>query len=135
MSKLEIAFQSLKVVLGIFIAVLVFGYTHQPAKLGSVYGSPAFNDYTDATLATTTLANYPGILHTLTVTTPVASSVIKVYDAASTSTATTLIATISIPSTPITAPFTLLFDNIQASGLTVAQSGATSTFTAEYQQN
>jgi hypothetical protein len=113
----------------------MYGVTRPVAKLGQVYGVSAFNDYTDATLATTTLANYPGILHTLTVTTPVASSVINVYDAASTSTATTLVATISIPSTPITAPFTLLFDNIHTKGLTVVQSGATSTLTAEYQQN
>ena len=131
---------SSKILSGIIVVLVVaFGFffftAKAPTKLGSVYGTPAFNDYTDAVSATTTLATYPGILHAIVVGTPVASSVIKVYDAASTSTATTLIATISIPSTPITAPFTLLFDNIQASGLTVAQSGATSTFTAEYQQN
>ena len=129
-----------KILSGIIVVLVLacgfFFFTAKaPVKLGGVYGVSAFNDYTDATLATTTLATYPGILHTIVVGTPVASSVIKVYDAASTSTATTLIATISIPSTPITAPFTLLFDNIQASGLTVAQSGATSTLTAEYQQN
>ena len=135
MTKLEIAFQSLKVVLGIFIAVLVFGYTHQPAKLGSVYGSPAFNSYVDATSATATLAAYPGTLHTLTVTTPVASSVIKVCDSATSSSCAVVVATITIPSTPITAPFTLTFDNIMNNGLTVVQTGASSTITAEYQQN
>ena len=82
MSKLEIAFQSVKVALGIFIAFLVFGYVKPVQKLGSVYGNPAFNDYTYAVSATTTLATYPGILHVINVTTPVASSVIKVYDLA-----------------------------------------------------
>jgi hypothetical protein len=135
MSKLEIAFQSLKVVLGIFIAVLVFGYTHQPAKLGAgVYGTPAFNDYTDATLATTTLANYPGILHTILVTTPVANSVITVYDSASSTTASTVVAKITVPATA-TNPFELTFDNIFTKGLTIQQATATSTLTAEYQQN
>jgi hypothetical protein len=134
MTKLEIAFQSLKVVLGVFIAVLVFGYTHQPAKLGSVYGSPAFNSKTDAVSATTTLATYPGILHTIVVGTPVANSVITVCDSATSSSCAKVVATITIPSSA-PAPFELTFDNIFASGLTVAQSGATSTLTAEYQQN
>ena len=137
MSKAEYIFQSVKVALGIFIAFLVFGYVKPVQKLGSVYGNPAFNDYTYAVSATTTLATYPGILHVINVTTPVASSVIKVYDlATSTSVASsTPIATIAIPSTPITAPFNLTFDNIMVNGLTVVQSGATSTLTAEYQQN
>jgi len=244
MTRLEILFQSVKVALGIFIAFLVFGYVKPVQKLGSVYGNPAFNDYVDAVAPTTTLANYPGILHVIDVTSPVASSIITVYDSASsvltpatkatgtftfgvsstsTSTATgtyfglvngltitsaslnngstsvavatafatavnasstslngitassasnvvtltapvqsvpftlsvtsstqnclavastytaptgsPVIATISIPSTPITAPFTLTFDNIMVNGLTVVQSGATSTLTAEYQQN
>ena len=135
MSKAEYIFQSVKVALGIFIAFLVFGYVKPVQKLGSVYGSPAFNDYTDAASATTTLATYPGILHVINVTTPVASSVITVYDSASSTTASTTVAKISIPSTPITAPFTLTFDNIMVNGLTVVQSGATSSITAEYQQN
>ncbi len=137
MTKLETIFQSIKVLIGIFIAVVLFGFTKASAptqKLGSVYGTPSFNDYTDAALATTTLANYPGILHTITVASPATSSVITVYDAASTSTASTVVATITIPSTAV-APFTLTFDNIQTKGLTVVQSGATSTITAEYKQN
>ena len=136
MSKLEIAFQSVKVAIGVFLAFLAFGYTHQPVKLGEIYGVSAFNDYVDATSATTTLATYPGILHTINVTTPVANSVIAVYDAVSSSTATTTnrIALITLPATTTT-PFTLIFDNIFAKGLTVSQSGASSTLTAEYQQN
>ena len=135
MSKLEIFFQSLKVLIGVFLAVLVFNYVHPVQKLGSVYGNPSFDDYTLATLATTTLAAFPGILHTIVVTTPVASSVITVYDSASSTTASTTVAKITIPSTPITAPFSLSFDNSFYNGLTVVQSGATSTLTAEYQQN
>ena len=103
-------------------------------KLGGVYGVSAFNDYTDATLATTTLATYPGILHTIVVGTPVANSVITVCDSATSSSCAKVVATITIPSSA-PAPFELTFDNIFASGLTVAQSGATSTLTAEYQQN
>lgn len=125
-------------IVGLAVIVVGLGFLiFRPAKaptLGSVYSSPAFNDYTDATMATTTLANYPGILHTILVTTPVANSVITVYDAASTSTATTVIAKITVPSTAAN-PFELTFDNIQTKGLTVVQSGATSTLTAEYQQN
>ena len=122
--------------LAVIVGVGIFGYNsfHTTAKLGQVYGVSAFNDYTDATMATTTLANYPGILHVIDVTTPVANSVITVYDAASTSTATTVIAKITVPSTAAN-PFELTFDNIQTKGLTVVQSGATSTLTAEYQQN
>ena len=139
MTKLEIAFQSVKVALGIFLAFLAFGYTHQPVKLGQIYGVSAFNDYVDSTSATTTLASYPGILHTITVTTPVANSVITVYDVATTTAAavasSSVVASIKIPATVSSTPFTLLFDNIFTKGLTVLQSGASSTLTAEYQQN
>ena len=247
MTKLEIAFQSVKVLIGVFIAVVIFGFVHPataPTKLGQVYGVSAFNDLTDATLATTTLATYPGILHTILVTTPVANSVITVYDSAnnavipatlatgtvtfgSTTTATStatgtyailvngltitsasvnngsttvdaaaaltaainasstvlngitatstttnvvtltsafkglnfslslanalqngitlataytaskgspVVATITIPASA-PAPFELTFDNIFVNGLTVVQATATSTLTAEYQQN
>jgi hypothetical protein len=134
MSKTEIIFQSVKVAIGIFLAFMVFGYVHPAQKLGSVYGNPSFDDYTSATLATTTLAAFPGILHTIVVATPIANSVITVYDSASSTTASTTVAKITIPSTA-PAPFSLSFDNSMYSGLTVAQSGATSTLTAEYQQN
>lgn len=123
--------------LAILLGVGIYAYNSLkpvPQKLGNIYGVSAFNDYTDATLATTTLANYAGILHVIDVTTPIANSVITVYDAASTSTATTVVAKITVPSTA-TNPFELTFDNIQTTGLTVAQSGATSSLTAEYQQN
>jgi len=123
--------------LAILLGVGIYAYNSfhvVPQNLGGVYGTPAFNDYTDATLATTTLANYAGILHVIDVTTPIANSVITVYDAASTSTATTVVAKITVPSTA-TNPFELTFDNIFKSGLTVVQTGASSTITAEYQQN
>ena len=123
----------------IVILVVAFGFffftPKAPTKLGGVYGTPAFNDYTDAAQGTTTLAAFPGVLHTLTVTTPVASSVIKVCDSATSSSCAVVVATITIPSTPITAPFTLTFDNIFNNGLTIQQSTATSTLTAEYQIN
>jgi hypothetical protein len=75
-------------------------------------------------------------LHTVTIATPVANSVINVFDAATTSTATTsrLVATITLP-TATSTPFTLTFDNAMVYGLTVSQSGASSTITAEYNQN
>jgi len=138
MTKLEIAFQSVKVAIGIFVAFLVFGYVHPATKLGAgVYGTPAFNDYLDSTSATTTLANYPGILHTISVTVPAANSIISVYDSATTTivTSTVLVASIKIPATVSSTPFTLTFDNIFTQGLTVLQSGASSTLTAEFQQN
>ena len=125
-------------IVGLVVIVVGLGFLiFRPAKaptLGSVYSSPAFNDYTDATMATTTLANYPGILHTILVTTPVANSVITVYDSASSTTASTVVAKITIPSSA-PAPFELTFDNIFNNGLTIQQSTATSTLTAEYQQN
>lgn len=128
-----------KILSGIIVVLVLacgfFFFTAKaPTKLGAIYGTPAFNDYVDATQATTTLAAYPGILHTILVTTPVANSVITVYDSASSTTASTVVAKITIPASA-PAPFELTFDNIFTKGLTVVQSGATSTLTAEYQQN
>jgi hypothetical protein len=129
-----------KILSGIIVVLVLacgfFFFTHQPVKLGQVYGVSAFNDYVDSTSATTTLATYPGILHTILVNTPIANSVIKIIDANSTTTAAsgTVIATITVPSTAAN-PFELTFDNIMTKGLTVVQSGATSTLTAEFQQN
>jgi hypothetical protein len=128
-----------KILSGIIVVLVLacgfFFFTAKaPTKLGSVYGVSAFNDYTDATLATTTLANYPGILHTILVTTPVANSVITVYDSASSTTASTVVAKITVPATAAN-PFELTFDNIFTKGLTIQQATATSTLTAEYQQN
>ena len=138
MTKLEIAFQSVKVAIGIFLAFLAFGYTHQPVKLGQVYGVPAYEDFSYSTSATTTLARFPGNLHTIVIGTPVANSVITVYDVATSTSAivasSTAVVEITIPATA-TAPFSLSFDNRFYNGLTVVQSGATSTLTAEYQQN
>jgi hypothetical protein len=45
-----------------------------------------------------------------------------------------VVAKITVPATAAN-PFELTFDNIQAKGLTVVQSGATSTVTFEYNQN
>jgi hypothetical protein len=126
-----------KILSGIIVVLVLacgfFFFTAKaPTKLGSVYGTPAFDDYADATLATTTLATFGGILHTIVITNPVSNSVINVYDAASTSTAVTPIATITIPSSSTQTPFTLTFDNINVNGLTISQATATSTLTAEY---
>ena len=128
-----------KILSGIIVVLVLacgfFFFTAKaPTKLGSVYSSPAFNDLTDATLVTTTLATYPGILHTILVTTPVANSVITVYDSASSTTASTVVAKITIPASA-PAPFELTFDNIFTKGLTIQQATATSTLTAEFQQN
>ena len=130
----ETIFNVIKVAIGLVIIALFFrGTPTAPAKLGSSqYGVPAFDDFQDATSATTTLATFPAILHTIVVTQPVSNSVISVYDAASTSTATTAIITITIPSSTTQTPFTLTFDNINVNGLTISQATATSTLTVEY---
>jgi len=136
MSKIEFTFQSIKVALGLVVAFLLFGYTHQikAPVFGSALYTPTYSNYTDSALATTTLAAWAGTLHTISVTTPVASSVITVCDSAATTTCAVVVAKITIPSTA-PAPFTLHFDGQFVNGLTVVQATATSTLTADYQQN
>ena len=116
----------------VLAGIAVYGLSHRSVKLGSVYGTPAFDDYTDATLATTTLATFGGILHTIVITNPVSNSVITVCDSATTSSCGTTVAVITIPSSSVQEPFTLTFDNINVNGLTIQQATATSTLTAEY---
>jgi hypothetical protein len=104
-------------------------------KLGvGAFQIPTYNYLTDLTSATTTLATYPGTIHSVTVATPVANSVITIYDSASSTTASTVVARITVPSAA-PAPFTLLFDTSLTQGLTVVQTGASSTMTISYKQN
>lgn len=98
---------------------------------GSLY-IPAYIDYQDSVSATTTLASFSGVLHTIVFTKPVAGSVINVYDSATTTTPTVLLASMAVTSTGN--PFTLTFDVNTVNGLTVVQTGATSTMTLTYQQ-
>ena len=121
------------IALGIIAAFAIGFYVHTPsAKLGSALYTPTYTDYSDKTQATTTLAAFPGTLHTVIFGNPVAGSVVTICDSATSSSCATVVATLTIPST--TAPFTLTFDNQFTNGLTVYQATATSTITFEYQQ-
>lgn len=100
---------------------------------GSLY-VPEYVVTSTATQATTTLYAFPGVLHTVSVTKPVNNSVITIYDSATTTSPTVAPVVITIANAS-TSPFTLQIDGSFANGLTVAQSGATSTITFSYQQN
>lgn len=121
-------------VAGFFIgAIGFFVKLNPPQNLGS--GSlyiPSYEYSQEATQATTTLFAFSGVLHTLSITKPVTNSIISVYDSATSTSPTVLIAQVTI--SPTSTPFSLFFDTRVINGLTIAQSGATSTLTASYQQ-
>lgn len=129
-----------KVFIGLF-ALIVFGvaiYSTRPITEPS-FGSaslyvPTYVNALDAAVATTTIANFPGVLHSVTIDTPISGNVITVYDSASTSTASVVIAKITEPSSTTIAPVTLQFDGSFINGLTITQT-ASSTLTVNYQQN
>lgn len=73
------------------------------------------------TAATTVVKTTNGILHTVTINTPVASGVVTLYDNASTS--GTVIGAITLPSTLIEGPITLTYDAYFVNGLTVISTG------------
>lgn len=98
---------------------------------GSLY-VPAYIDYYTSS-ASTTLATFPGVLHTIVIGKAAAGSVITVYDSSSSSVLTTILTSITIPNATTT-PFYVELDSNTANGLTVTQSGATSTLTLTYQQ-
>lgn len=84
-----------------------------------------YNSYKNITTATTTVVKArPGLLHTLTINTVIASATITVYDGLDAM--GTKVATITLPST-ITSdnPVTLVLDTAFTTGLTVVTSGAT----------
>lgn len=79
-------------------------------------------NYTHITTAATTVVKATnGVLHTITINTPVASGVINLYDNASTS--GTVIGVITLPSTLIEGPITLTYDALFLNGLTIISTG------------
>lgn len=75
--------------------------------------------YTNITTTTsTTVKSGAGFLHSITINTPIASSVIKIYD--NTTNSGTLIGTITIPATLLEqGPYTALYDVTFNTGLTI----------------
>lgn len=112
----------------IFATYAVRPTTEPSLGSGSLY-VPAYTNTVDAVVATTTLANYPGVLHSITVGTPISGDVVTVYDSATT-TASVVMAKITENSSTVT----LAFDGSFSNGLTIQQT-ASSTLTANYQQN
>lgn len=83
------------------------------------------------TQTTTLLKTGPGVLHSLTINTPVASSVITIYD--NTSAAGTKLATITLPATLLQeGPYTAIYDIAFTVGLTVVTGTASSDITVGY---
>lgn len=69
-----------------------------------------------------------GILHTITFNKPVATGVVTVYD--NTAGSGTVLATITIPASP--QPFTLTYDGVFATGLTIVTATAAQDITVSY---
>jgi hypothetical protein len=126
-------------VFGTALAVALFAFLvkiESPSpSLGQVYGVSAFSVTSTATQATTTLYAFGGILHTVTITKPVSNSVITICDSATSSSCAVAPIVITIPSSSTQVPLTLTFDARFFNGLTIVQSGATSTLSPTYQQN
>lgn len=131
--KEKIGFIAVVLVLG-GIAGFLFRSESPSPSLGSALYTPTYSLSTTNTSASTTLFAFAGTLHTLVITAPVSNSVIGVYDSASTSTASAKF-TVTIPSSTAQVPLTLTFDAQFSNGLTIAQTGASSTIVATYQQN
>lgn len=77
---------------------------------------------------TTTVKKSPGMLHCITVNTPVATETIKIYDG--TAATGTLIGTITVSSTP--QPVTLFYDVVFNTNLTIVTATATSDLTVSF---
>lgn len=102
--------------------------TYQP--LGA--SLPAYNAKYIATQTTLILKTTAGVLHSITLNTPVASGVISVYDDVS-AVAANLIAVITLPGTLLNnGPLTALYDATLTRGLTVVTSGANAVWTVAY---
>jgi hypothetical protein len=78
--------------------------------------------------ATTVLKFVPGVLHAICINTPVATSVITIYDGVST--AGTKIGTFTIPASP--QPVCLIYDVNFGTGLTIVTATASSDITVSY---
>lgn len=88
--------------------------------------------YENITTDTTTDVNSgEGILHSITINTPIASSVITVYD--NTAASGTKIATITLPATLVSqGPMTALYDVTYTTGLTIVTGTGASDVTVSY---
>lgn len=80
---------------------------------------------------TTVVKSGAGVLHTITLNKPVASSVITIYD--NTSAAGTKIGTITLPGTLLTdGPHSAIYDVIFSTGLTIVTATGASDITVAY---
>jgi hypothetical protein len=103
---------------------------------GNAYGlyTPTYNDtYFASTSASTSVGTlidaFPGLLHTISIETPLTGSIIAIYDTNSSTVqvgTTTLIAKFTITTS---SPFSVILDTSFANGLVVDQTAATSTMT------
>lgn len=86
-------------------------------------------NYTNITgQATTTIKSGAGFFHSLTINTPIATSIITIYD--NTAASGTKIATITLPSTLLAeGPTTAIYDVVYKIGLTVVTGTASSDIT------
>ncbi len=88
----------------------------------------SFLGITLAAPTTTVVKTGAGILHTITFNKPVATGVITVYD--NTAASGTVIATITIPASPM--PVTLTYDAAFSTGLTITTATAANDITVTY---
>lgn len=87
------------------------------------------NTYRNISTQTTTVCKVgPGMLHSITFNTPVATSVITVFD--NTAASGTTIATITVPASPQS--YTLIFDSRFSTGLTILTATASSDITVNF---
>lgn len=133
MTKLNKIFLALFAIVIIGIAFYAIRPPSSPSFGATSLNNPAYVVTSSAQSATTTIYSFAGVLHTLTITKPVAGDVITVYDSATTTAPSIAPIIITIPSSPTSTPVTFLFDGIFNNGLTIQQS-ATSTLSVTYQQ-
>lgn len=88
----------------------------------------SFLNITAAAPTTTVVRTGSGILHCITFNKPVATGVVTVYD--NTAASGTIIATITVPASPI--PVTLIYDAAFSTGLTFVTATAAQDITVTY---
>ncbi len=93
-----------------------------------VIGGYSTTNITAAAPTTTVVKTGTGILHTITFNKPVATGVVTVYD--NTAASGTAIATITTPASP--QPFTLHYDVVFGTGLTITSATAAQDVTVTY---
>lgn len=100
------------------------------AQNTGVLGGFNFVNIVAAAPTTTVVKTGQGILHTITINKPVASSVITIYD--NTAASGTKIGTITLPGTLLGDAFTLVYDATFATGLTITTATGASDITVTY---